>query len=161
MRPLIHQVHDETKCTICCWMVYLIPSNTWWMWPIIGRFGWGHFLVHPEVPISFSLAIEPVYSIYNVAVRGSPVFCTTSLLSSQYPFTPGSRGAVRVKCLAQGHNMRAYTGFKLWEHESRALPLSYACLKWMGLQSYLIPWCDCKAVVCEIKHAKYTFLTEQ
>ena len=45
---------------------------------------WGHFSVHPEVPNSFSLAIGPDNSIFNVAVRESSVLCTTRLL----PFQP-------------------------------------------------------------------------
>ena len=53
--------------------------------------------VHPEVPISFSLAIGLGYSIYNVVVGGSPVLRTTSLLPSQPKpvpiYTPESRGA--------------------------------------------------------------------
>ena len=57
----------------------------------------GHFSVHPEVPISFSLAIGPDYSIHNVAVRASSVLCATSLLPSQSKLvpicTPGLRGA--------------------------------------------------------------------
>ena len=39
--------------------------------------------MHPKVSISFSLAIGPDCSIYNVVVVGSPVLHTTSLLPSQ------------------------------------------------------------------------------
>ena len=54
--------------------------------------------MHPEVPISFSLAIGLDYSNYNVVVvRGLPVLNTTSLLPFQpkpVPIcTPGKRGA--------------------------------------------------------------------
>ena len=52
--------------------------------------------VHQELPISFSLAIGPDFSMDNVAVSGSPL-CTTSLLPSRprpVPiYTPGMRGA--------------------------------------------------------------------
>ena len=52
--------------------------------------------MYPELPVSFSLAIEPDYSIYNVAVRGSPVLRTRNLLLFQpkpVPIcTPGWRG---------------------------------------------------------------------
>ena len=58
---------------------------------------WGHFSVYPKVPISFSLAIWPDYSIYNVPVRGSPFLCTASLLPSQPKpvptYTHESKGA--------------------------------------------------------------------
>ena len=68
---------------------------------------WGHFSVHPEVSISFSLVIGPHYSMYNVVMRGSPVLYTTGLSPSQSKlvpiYTPGLRGA-SYKCLAQGHN---------------------------------------------------------
>ena len=40
---------------------------------------WGHLSIHPEVPISFSLAIGPHYSRYNAIMRGSPILCTMSL----------------------------------------------------------------------------------
>ena len=52
-----------------------------WFLNIVIRFKknrWGHFSVHSdEVPISFSLAIRPDYSTYNVAARGSPVLPTS------------------------------------------------------------------------------------
>ena len=58
--------------------------------------GKGHFSVHPEVPISFSLVIGPCYSNYNNVVRGSPVLRLTSLLPFQSMpvpiYTHGSRG---------------------------------------------------------------------
>ena len=95
--------------------------------------------MHPEVPISFSLVIGWDYSIYNVAVTGSPVLCTMSLYLpslSWYQFIHlGWEEQVRVKCLAQGHNTRAHTGLPTqdsnsqpWDHESGALQLSYVCL---------------------------------
>ena len=53
--------------------------------------------MHPEVPISFSLAIGPDYTIYNVVVGGSPVLHITSLLPFQSKpvpiYTSGLRGA--------------------------------------------------------------------
>ena len=57
----------------------------------------------------------------KIAVRGSPVLCTTSLLPSQpisrYPFIHlGREEQVRVKCLAQGHNSRP-----TWVSNSRPL----------------------------------------
>ena len=77
------------------------------------------FLMHSEVPIS--LAIGPDYSVYNVAVRGLLVLSTVSMLPSQPKsvpiYTPGLRAGreeqVRVKCLAQGQNTWAHTGFEL------------------------------------------------
>ena len=66
--------------------------------------------MHPEVPISSSLAIGPDYTIHDVVVGGSSVLRITSLLPSQPKlvpiYTPGSRGA------AQGHNTQARTGFE-------------------------------------------------
>ena len=44
----------------------------------------------------------PDYSMYNVALRGLPVLCTTSLL--------GQEEQVKVKCFAQGHNTRPAQG---------------------------------------------------
>ena len=57
---------------------------------------WGHF-PYIQVSISFSQAIGPDYSMYNVAIRGLAVLHTMSLLPSQpkpVPIcTPGSREA--------------------------------------------------------------------
>ena len=58
--------------------------------------------MHPEVPISFSLAIGTDYSyFYNVVVGGLPVLLTTRLLPSQSKpvpiYTPETRGACYSK----------------------------------------------------------------
>ena len=71
--------------------------------------------MHPDV--HFSLAVGPDYSVYNVALRGLPVLCTTSLL--------GQEEQVKVKCFAQGHNTRPAQGLNSqpWDHESGALAM--------------------------------------
>ena len=76
-----------------------------------------------SVVISFTCAVGPVHSIYYVAMRGSPVLCTTSLLSSQSKlvpiYTPGSRWASYSKVPCSRTQHAAHTGFKLMTLESR------------------------------------------
>ena len=90
--------------------------------------------MHPEVPESFSLVIGADYSICNVAVRGSPVLCTTSLLPSQpmlvLIYTRWSRRASysRVPCSRTQHAANTGLNSRPWDHESGAQPLSYARL---------------------------------
>lgn len=79
------------------------------------------------VLMSFSLAIQPDYLIYNVAVRGLSVLCTMSLLPFQpkHPFTYTCVERSKLMCLAQEHNMRIRQGLnsQIWDHEFGALLL--------------------------------------
>ena len=60
--------------------------------------------------ISFSLAIgsDYMYTIYNVAVTGSPVLCTTSLLPrvASFPFSKRSNSVIFCDC-----NFSCFLGF--------------------------------------------------
>ena len=78
-----------------------------------------------QVHTSFFVAIRPNLSINNVAVRGSPVFQVTSLLSFQLTLVPihthGSSGASRVKYIALKHNIcKPSQGLNSqpWDYES-------------------------------------------
>ena len=101
----------------------------------IKKVNWcGHFSVFPEVPISFALAIWPDYIVIMLLceVHQSSAQRTWYLPSlSQYQFIHlGQEKQVRVKFLAQGHIMPLTQGSssRPWDHDSRTLPLSYACL---------------------------------
>ena len=76
---------------------------------------WGHFSVHLEVPISFSLAIGPDYSMYIMLLWvGCQSFAQQACYLPSLCRYPSihlvQEKQVRVKCLVEGHNTRSTQG---------------------------------------------------